>query len=67
MRGVIEEKVSRIVEVVVSSVKPFELMMGKVLGIAMVGLTQFLMWVILTVSLVTVAQTIILKDSYNFV
>lgn len=61
MRGVIEEKVSRIVEVVVSSVKPFELMMGKVLGIAMVGLTQFLMWVILTVSLVTVAQTIILK------
>ena len=48
MRGVIEEKTSRIVEVIVSSVKPFQLMMGKIIGIALVGLTQFLLWVILT-------------------
>ncbi len=47
MRGVIEEKSSRIVEVIISSVKPFQLMMGKVLGVAAVGLTQFLIWVIL--------------------
>jgi ABC-2 type transport system permease protein len=48
MRGVIEEKTSRIVEVMVSSVKPFELMMGKVVGIGLVGLTQFLIWVVLS-------------------
>lgn len=48
MRGVIEEKSSRIVEIVLSSVKPFELMMGKVIGIAMVGLTQFVLWILLT-------------------
>jgi ABC-2 type transport system permease protein len=47
MRGVIEEKTNRIVEVLISSIKPFQLMMGKILGIAMVGLTQFLLWVIL--------------------
>jgi ABC-2 type transport system permease protein len=46
MRGVIEEKTNRIVEVIVSSVKPFQLMMGKVIGIGLVGLTQFLMWVV---------------------
>ncbi len=48
MRGVVEEKSNRIVEVIVCSVKPFQLMMGKVIGIAMVGLTQFLLWVVLT-------------------
>lgn len=48
MRGVIEEKTNRIVEVIVSSVKPFQLMMGKVIGIGLVGLTQFLMWVVLS-------------------
>lgn len=47
MRGVIEEKTNRIVEVIISSVKPFQLMMGKIIGIAMVGLTQFLLWIIL--------------------
>lgn len=45
MRGVIEEKTNRIVEVITSSVKPFELMMGKVLGVGMVGLTQFVIWI----------------------
>lgn len=55
MRGVVEEKTSRIIEVVISSVKPFQLMMGKVIGIASVGLTQFLLWIILTVIISTVA------------
>ena len=45
MRGVIEEKSSRIVEVIVSSIKPFQLMMGKIIGIGLVGLTQFLIWI----------------------
>ena len=49
MSGVVQEKTNRIVEVIISSVKPFELMMGKIIGIAMVGLTQFLLWVVLTV------------------
>ncbi len=49
MSGVVQEKTSRIVEVIISSVKPFELMMGKIIGIAMVGLTQFFLWVLLTV------------------
>lgn len=48
LRGVLEEKTNRIVEVLISSVKPMELMMGKIIGIAMVGLTQFLIWVGLT-------------------
>lgn len=47
MSGVIEEKTSKIVEVIISSVKPFQLMMGKILGIAAVGLVQFAIWVIL--------------------
>jgi len=48
MQGVVEEKSSRIVEVIVSSVKPFHLMMGKIIGIGLVGLTQFLLWIVLT-------------------
>ena len=47
MRGVIEEKTNRIVEVIISSLKPFELMMGKIIGIALVGLTQFIIWITL--------------------
>ncbi len=54
MSGVVQEKTNRIVEVIISSVKPFELMMGKIVGIAMVGLTQFLLWVVLSVTLVSV-------------
>src|SRR6185437_5058719 len=45
MRGVIEEKTSRIIEVIVSSVKPFQLMMGKIVGVGLVGLTQFTLWI----------------------
>ncbi len=51
MRGVMEEKVSRIAEVIVSSVKPFQLMMGKILGIGAVGLVQFIIWIILMIGL----------------
>ena len=53
MRGVIEEKSSRIMEVIISSVKPFQLMTGKIMGIAAVGLTQFLLWVVLTFTVYT--------------
>jgi len=51
MRGVIEEKTSRIIEVVISSVKPIQLMLGKIIGIGLVGLTQFLLWIILSAAL----------------
>jgi ABC-2 type transport system permease protein len=47
MRGVMEEKTNRIAEVIVSSVKPFQLMLGKIIGIGAVGLTQFAIWIIL--------------------
>lgn len=59
MRGVMEEKSNRIVEVIISSVKPFQLMMGKVIGVAMVGLTQFILWVILTFVLFAGTQILI--------
>ncbi|MCK4747181.1 MAG: ABC transporter permease, partial [Bacteroidales bacterium] len=53
MRGVIEEKVSRIIEVIVSSVKPFQLMMGKIIGVGLTGLTQFVIWIIFSFVLIT--------------
>jgi len=56
MKGVMEEKTSRIIEVVISSVKPFELMMGKIIGVALVGLTQFILWIVLT-SVITTASS----------
>lgn len=56
MRGVMEEKTNRIVEVIVSSVRPFQLMMGKVIGIGLVALTQFLMWIILTSVIVSIGS-----------
>ena len=65
MRGVMEEKSNRIVEVVISSVKPFQLMMGKIIGIALVGLTQFLLWIVLTSTLVTVSQAFIFPNLSN--
>ena len=60
MRGVIEEKTNRIVEVIISSVRPFELMMGKIIGIALVGLTQFLLWIVLTLTITTIASKVII-------
>ena len=53
MRGVIEEKVSRIIEVIISSVKPFQLMMGKIIGVGLTGLTQFIIWIVLSMLLIT--------------
>lgn len=58
MSGVVQEKTSRIVEVIVSSVKPFQLMMGKIIGIALVGLTQVLLWVVLTLVLSVLATSL---------
>ncbi len=54
MQGIIEEKMSKVVEVIVSSVRPFQLMMGKIIGLASVGLLQFLIWIILISTLSTV-------------
>jgi len=51
MRGVMEEKTNRIAEVIISSAKPFQLMLGKIIGIGGVGLTQFLIWVLLVIGL----------------
>jgi ABC-2 type transport system permease protein len=65
MRGVIEEKTSRIIEVIVSSVKPFQLMMGKIVGIALVGLTQFLLWVLLTLGIYTIVSAIFGPEAVN--
>lgn len=53
MRGVSEEKTNRIVEVMISSLKPFQLMMGKVVGVALIGLTQFALWIILSAGAMT--------------
>lgn len=62
MRGVMEEKTTRIAEVMVSSVKPFQLMMGKIIGIGAVGLTQFLMWIVLIFGLSTLMMSFIPPD-----
>ncbi len=51
MQGIIEEKMSKVVEVIVSSVRPFQLMMGKIIGLASVGLLQFMIWIILMFTL----------------
>jgi len=59
MQGVIEEKSTRIVEILVSSLKPFQLMMGKIVGIGAVGLTQFLIWVLLVSTLSTVVMGVL--------
>ena len=63
MRGVMEEKTNRIAEVVVSSVKPFQLMIGKIVGIGAVGLTQLLLWIILIIGLSTAAGAIFSQET----
>ena len=62
MKAVIEEKSNRIVEVLVSSVKPFQLMMGKIIGIMLVGLTQFTIWVVLCVLSVSILSFLAFPD-----
>ena len=64
MRGVMEEKTNRIVEVLVSSLKPFQLMMGKVVGVALVGLTQFTLWIVLSGGILT-AFTVANADTFD--
>jgi ABC-2 type transport system permease protein len=59
MRGITEEKTSRIVEVIISSVKPFQLMLGKIIGVALVGLTQFVLWILLTTALTSAASAVL--------
>jgi ABC-2 type transport system permease protein len=61
MKGVIEEKTNRIVEVIISSVKPFQLMMGKIVGIAMVGFTQFIIWVLLVTLLSAPVSSLVMN------
>jgi ABC-2 type transport system permease protein len=59
LRGVMEEKTSRIVEVLISSVRPFQLMMGKIVGVGLVGLTQFLIWVVLSFVSISIISMIL--------
>ena len=65
MRGVIEEKTNRIIEVIISSVKPFQLMLGKIIGVALVGITQFTLWVILTITISTFFELNMLDENIN--
>ena len=65
MQGVLEEKTNRIVEVMVSSVKPFQLMMGKIIGIGLVGLTQFFLWGILILIIKIVADIAFIIPQMN--
>lgn len=55
MQSVMEEKTNRIVEVIVSSVKPFQLMIGKIIGIGLVGVAQLAIWAVLIIVLLAVA------------
>jgi ABC-2 type transport system permease protein len=65
MRGVAEEKTNRIAEVIVSSCKPFELMMGKIVGIAGVGLTQLLLWITLMTIITSSLSAFIPAETYQ--
>ena len=62
MRGVMEEKTSRIAEVIISSVKPFQLMMGKITGIGAVGILQFIIWIVLVIGLQMILLPILFPD-----
>lgn len=67
MRGVIEEKTNRIIEVIITSVRPFQLMMGKIGGIALLALTQFVMWIILTLTIYQYGLVLIMGDEIQAV
>jgi ABC-2 type transport system permease protein len=62
MRGIMEEKTNRIAEVIISSVKPFQLMTGKIIGIGAVGITQFLLWIILIFVFSTIGTSLLSPD-----
>ena len=63
MRGVIEEKSNRIVEVIISSVKPFQLLIGKIIGVAMVGFSQFILWILLSILVANIAEMAFIENS----
>jgi ABC-2 type transport system permease protein len=65
MRGVIEEKQSRIVEVIISSVRPTQMMMGKLIGIGLVGLTQYVIWVLAAVALSYLSASVFASSGFN--
>lgn len=65
MRGTIEEKSNRIVEIIITSVKPFQLMMGKILGIALTGLLQFAIWVVLSAAVYTLASRVVFREKFE--
>lgn len=65
MSSVIEEKASRVVEVLISSVKATELMFGKIIGIALVALTQFLCWIVLTGAIIGIVSTVVGADLFG--
>ncbi len=65
MRSVIEEKTNRIVEIIISSVKPFQLMMGKIIGTSLAGLLQFFIWAIIGLSLMLVASYFLGLETYT--
>ncbi|QQS52174.1 MAG: ABC transporter permease [Bacteroidota bacterium] len=65
MRGVVEEKTNRIIEVIITSVKPFQLMLGKIVGIGLVGLTQFLAWILLTILIFQGASSFLMREKMN--
>jgi len=58
MRSVIEEKTNRIIEIIISSVKPFQLMMGKIIGTSLAGILQFIIWAIIGLSIMFVASSV---------
>lgn len=62
MQGVIEEKNDRVIEVIISSIKPFKMMMGKILGIASVSLLQIIVWIVLTIGLATLGMHFVMGD-----
>lgn len=65
MRGVMEEKMNRVAEVMISTVKPFQLMMGKIIGIAGVGLTQFIIWMVVIIGLYTLMGLFLSPETMN--
>ncbi|MBK9174980.1 MAG: ABC transporter permease [Flavobacteriales bacterium] len=65
MRGVMEEKQNRIVEVLISSVRPFQLMMGKIVGVAMVGFTQFMLWIGITTLMLVLGLAVFASSGYD--
>ncbi len=65
MRSVIEEKTSRIIEIIISSVKPLQLMLGKIIGTSLAGVTQFVIWIILGGFLFTIVSAILGLDVIN--